>query len=205
MARSSHPARYGNSLRTSLTSRLDLGQHASPQQATDRTDHEPVGQEAPPDMRSGAQDMCLRDKARPFRRGWHCHKGQDQGCSGRIPVTEKLHGCVKTAQAVIRLPESAFQPVDQTAIGLGKKREVLKVQRQRRARAQQAGGQFTQVKGRTEERIITQAVVPHGVQDGAGPSADQDGMMFGKIERFYGGVGGFRTHGQKFLSAGVMP
>lgn len=195
----------GTSLRAPLTPRLDLGQHASSQQATDGADHEPVGQEAPPDMGSGTQDMCLRNKARPSPHGWHCHKGQDQGCSGRIPVTEKLHGCVKTAQAVIRPPESAFQPVDQTAIGLGKEREVLKPQRWRRGGMQQAGRQSTQVKGGVEKRIIPQTVAPYGVQNGLGPGADQDGMAFGKIERVHGGAGGFRTHGWKFLSAGVMP
>ncbi len=156
-------------------------------------------------MGSGAQNMCLRNKTRPSPRGWPCHKRQDQGCNRSIPVAEKFHGCVKRAQAVIRLPESAFQPVDQTAIGLGKEREVLKLQRRRRGRAQQAGRQSTQVKGGAEERIVPQAIVPHAVQDGGGAGADQDGVSFGKIERFPGGAGGFRTHGQKILSDGVMP
>ncbi len=127
--RSSHPASYPASLYAALASRLDLGQHATPQQTADGADHEPVGQETTPDMGRGTQDMCLRDEAHSTLRGRLCHERQDQGCNRRIPVTEKRHRCVKTMQSVIRLPEGPFQPIGQTAIGLRQQGEVLELKR----------------------------------------------------------------------------
>lgn len=65
--------------------------------------------------------------------------------------------------------------------------------------------QSTQEKSGPEEGIVIQAVVPGAVQNAPGQGADQNGMTFGKIERFIVGADGFGAHRQKLLSARVMP